>query len=425
MEFHPTGYERRIARWIMGLLFLAVGLFTTALFFTTGRPVRRDFIPVDQLGFTFLRMSGLQGASGKPGFYSVSSSGRCFITTPPLLVAADHEVIATIFDTATLQKVGSFPSRLNTLRNFELSPDRQFLIAAKDDGLHVWHLESGKEEVADIEMLWRDHPPSDASLFSATAFAPGSRHVLIYTNKRVVHYDLSACRILGAFQAPAQRNIRTCFFDSLGRPKALMFRLLKELEVWDVGSNQMDATLDQSEIKSRGFLTGEYDSSFEVGAKDSILASAYHDPCFLFIRSLQTGQFLQNYSLPFQWVQPLRFSADGRFLIVRYPLKHPLVRMAEGLHKGMEKWLQARFPVQQRLALMDLHSGEVWPGLIGNGLCAFTDEGARMISFTDEGAYEYDVPPRWQSFTPWAWAALGASAGLAIVWWKLGKRRPA
>ena len=193
-----------------------------------------------------------------------------------------------------------------------------------------------------------------------------------------------------------------------------MFRLLKELEVWDVVTNQMDVTLDQSEIKSRGFLTGEYDSSFEVGAGDSILASAYHDPCFLFIRSLETGRSLQNYSLPFQWVQPVRFSPDGRFLIVRYPLKHPLVRMAQGLHKGTEKWLQARFPVQQRLALMDVHSGEIWPGLMGNGLCAFTDEGARLISFTNEGGYEWDVPPRWQYFTPWAWAALGASAGLRL-----------
>ena len=143
------------------MLLLAVGLFTITLFFTTGKPVRRDFIPVDQFGFTFLRIAGRQGASGKPGFFSVSSSGRCFITTPPLLVAADDEVSATIFDTATLQKVGSFPSRLNTLKNFELSPDRQFLIAAKDNGLHVWNLESGKEEIAEIGMLWRDHPLSD------------------------------------------------------------------------------------------------------------------------------------------------------------------------------------------------------------------------------------------------------------------------
>ena len=399
-----------------------MGFFTIALFFTTGKPVRRDFIPIDQFGFTLSRIGGLLGANGKPGFFSVSSSGRCYITTKSLL-DADHEIIATIFDAATLQKVGSFPNRLNTLRNFEISPDRQFLIAAKDTRLHVWHLESGKEEVAEIEMLWRDQPITDPSLVAAAAFAPGSRQLLIYTNKRVVHYDVSECRILGVFQAPAQRNIRACFFDSRGRPKALMFRLLKELEVWDVASNQMDVTLDQSEIKSRGFLTGEYETSFEVGACDSILASAYHDPCFIFIRSLETGRSLQNYSLPFKWCQPLRFSPDGRFLILRYPLKHPLVGMTEGLHKGIEKWLEARFPVQQRLALIDLHSGKIWPGLMGNGLCAFTDDGARLISFTDEGCYEYDVLPRHQRyFTPWAWASLGAWAGLATVWLKLGKR---
>ncbi len=262
MEIHRTGYNRRIARWSVGLLLLAVGLFTLVLFSTTGKPVRRDFIPVDQFGFTFLRIAGRQGASGKPGFYRVSSSGRCFITTPPLLDAEDHEVIATIFDSATLQKVGSFPSRLNTLRNFELSPDRQFLIAAKENGLHVWHLESGKENVAEIEMLWRDHKPGDPGLFAAAAFAPGSRQVLLYTDKRLVHYDLPQCRILGSFQAPAQQNIRACYFDSRGRPKALMLRLQKELEVWDVASNQVDATLDQAEIKSRGFLAGEYQSSF-------------------------------------------------------------------------------------------------------------------------------------------------------------------
>jgi len=83
------------------------------------------------------------------------------------------------------------------------------------------------------------------------------------------------------------------------------------------------------------------------------------------------------------------------------------------LHKGLDKWLTAlintgRYPNEHRLALLELRSGQTWLELLGDHRCAFTDDGARLISFTEGGRYEYDVPPRWQYFTPWAWVALGA-----------------
>jgi hypothetical protein len=42
----------------------------------------------------------------------------------------------------------------------------------------------------------------------------------------------------------------------------------------------------------------------------------------------------------------------------------------------------------------------------------------------DELGYEYDLPPRRQLFTHWAWAALGAWVGSAVLWRRLRKRRP-
>jgi hypothetical protein len=92
------------------------------------------------------------------------------------------------------------------------------------------------------------------------------------------------------------------------------------------------------------------------------------------------------------------------------------------LHKEFDAWLKEQFPDENRLALVDLHSGQTWFALPEALMMTFTEDCSGLILFTDEGRYDYDVPPRWQYFTPWAWAALGVWLSLVAIWWKLRKR---
>ena len=51
MRISVARVGRRVARWSAGLLLAPTGLFTFALFFTTGGPLPSGFVPIDRLGF--------------------------------------------------------------------------------------------------------------------------------------------------------------------------------------------------------------------------------------------------------------------------------------------------------------------------------------------------------------------------------------
>ena len=145
----------------------------------------------------------------------------------------------------------------------------------------------------------------------------------------------------------------------------------------------------------------------------------------MFTRSLENGQVQQSYFFPRENAQPIKLSPDGRFLICEYRRLHPVVAYVGGRFEWLDKWLWAnKFYPENWLALVDLQTSKIWRDIVGGERCAFSDDGTRLISFTDKGRYEYNVPPQWQYFTLWAWVALGASVSLVAIWWRLRKRQP-
>jgi hypothetical protein len=92
------------------------------------------------------------------------------------------------------------------------------------------------------------------------------------------------------------------------------------------------------------------------------------------------------------------------------------------LTQGMADVMYELLPQARKLGLADLETGRCWLGLYGEGFHTFHPDGTRLLVFGDVGRFEYDLPPRWQSFTPWAWLALAVWMGLASIWWALRPR---
>ena len=195
----------------------------------------------------------------------------------------------------------------------------------------------------------------------------------------------------------------------------------ENFEVWDLGSGKADFILDISELekappnRERPYLA---DARYKL----HIPATVCRD--FVLTRSLDDGSSLQVLSMPADTLGPVRISPDGRYLLYNYYRRLPLTHLADGRNDRLERWLWEQFCGQERLALLELRTGKTWLNLSDVGRCTFTNDGAGWTSFGDEGRYEYDLPPRWQYFTPWAWVALGAWLSLAGIWWTLRIRRP-
>jgi hypothetical protein len=434
MSIRLSNRSRRLARWSAGLLLLLLGLFTIILFVATGRPVPADVVSVDQLGSKFdWNGVNLPVGQGRPIFASLSTSGRCFTTIAPPNGESGNwnrdsdDALVTVMDTATMKALGSFWDKIDHVaHSFEISLDRQYLITWPYDQnlpeqLHIRHLESGTVEIALIEAAWGAPLVNFSWSF---IFAPTCRQVLIFSDSRAVLFDLFERRTLAACQLPDNSRIVNCFFDFQMSPKLLVSS--ENMEVWDLASNKMEKTLGRWELQNREMAWD--DDPFWGGVPSGTLVPAvvYQDGNLLLIRSLEDGRLLQSFSRSATgWISPRVSRSHGHFLICAYSRRHPLVRLAEGRHKGLEDWLESRLPKQPRLALMDLRTGKTWFDFLGDERVTVSDDGTRLISFTADGRYEYDVPPRLQYFTPWAWAALGTWLGLATVWWKLRKRRPA
>ncbi len=414
---------RRVARCGIGVLLAPLGLLTIVLFFATGQAVPSSFVPAEQLKF---RMRGLDfgpDEKGRPDFLGLSPRGRCILTINWNSGTEIPDIV--VIDPASMQDITSFHPGWDKLLYFELSPDRRSLVHSQGANcLYVHDLVTGKEDKIEIEPGLVSFGEASLCPGADVAFDPSGRSLLIATMDRVFQYDLSECRTTAVFRPPANCIVLGCFFSSGGRPRIIVHKNEPErLETWDVKSNQLGMVLDISAAELRALGLGKACLSPVSAAHIPVLAIWNEESGLLTTRSFDDGRLLQSFSFPCKPFCPIRFSADGRFLISIYLWQHPLLALTDGCPQGLKDWLETRFPSQERLALLDLQTSRTWQNLVSGEGCAFSDDGTRLISFTNDGRYEYDVPPRWQNFTPWAWAALSAWLSLAAIWWKLRKRR--
>ncbi len=413
---------RRTARWCAALLIAPLGLLTFVLFISTGKPIPSGFLPADQIAFT-LDEDG--DTSGKPIYWGPSQSAQCLIATTALEPDeqnngdsnSDNQLVS-VFDPVTMQSLGSFRDNKNRLLFFEISPDRKTLFSATSSRLLIRDLATGKKESAEIVTPWGDLGESE--LAARVTLASDGKRILINTRHRAVCFDLLGRRTIAAFQLPAYYQIMTCFFDADACPKVLVYGL--DLEVWDLARNQMDLALDQSELEKRDLLRTRYEC-YSISATEPVLATLSSEANFLLVRSLQDGRSLQTYSVPADSTNSVRFSPDGEFVLIDCVGRNRIASLAERRMEGLDEWLERIFPWERNQTLLSLRTGRTWPGLAGDGRCRFVEDGSHLISFTKDGRYEYDVPPRWRYFTPWAWAALGVWLIMIGVWWKLRRRQ--
>jgi hypothetical protein len=415
---------RRLDRWAAGILFVLCGLLTFILFYATGGPVPSRFVPAEELGFAFGAWQGLPGPNGKPQFLGLSPSGRCYITNwlKPT-DAGSLEPFATLWDTATGQEIGAFRGGVETRWHFEISPDRSVVFTTKNGRMAVRQFKAGGEEVTPILTEWNDS--SSSALFGMganTVFSHDSRQLLVHSLQFAIPYDLEKRKPVASIRVPAFGSVFVCFFDSHNRAKVLAFN--GSWEVWDGAASNLDVTLDKRLPEDLGELGNAVISSGSA-VYPPTLVRLTKDLESLLTRSLEDGSIQKVMPVPAPGAKPIRFSPDGRFLLCCYQQQHPLMLVARRLGESAEEWLWKHgFGAEKRLALVDLQTGSARLGLIGDENCAFTDDSSRLISLSSAGRYEYGVPPRWQYFTPWAWAVLGGWFGFRILWWRsIGRPR--
>ena len=186
---------------------------------------------------------------------------------------------------------------------------------------------------------------------------------------------------------------------------------------WDLHSGETDFRLEPE----CSIYDGDKESwLFALDTEHGLLACVLNDR-EIGLWSLEEGKLRRSFQRP-SGLDYLRFSPDARFLAYR--------RCRE-LRPLLLDWLVDKSPVLQRIycdnrsstgiiALCDPLAGTTW-AFPNSHYCEFADDCSRVYSCEAGGpCYEYDLPPRWQRFTPWAWVALGVWLGLAVLWWSMG-----
>lgn len=407
---------RRRARWGAGLLLFPVGLLTLVLFCLPGEVEPSRFVPIDQLPFSMSPVLPNEENESKPFLAFVTPSGRCIVASRANEVPAGETRL--VFDTLTKTHLETV-SRWSQGSGLPLdqTPDKKQFAYFANDRLHLKNLTTGTDETVNFTTPWGE----DAHrAFFGGGFSPDGRLLLIRGHDNALVYDLTSRRTASTFEKNGSQVLFHCFFDARGRPRALVINTDLDLfEIWDLASNQMILRLDQSELKRRGLEEPSFRIFGSMAAGKALLATAHPDGSLILVRSLEDGRFLQTFSLPDKKVELLRISANDGFLVFGYEHENPFVELTKYRIGWLHDWLQLRLPSENRLGVIELHTGKIWRNLPGEHWCAFTDDDLRFISFTEEGSYEYDLPLRRHAFTLWAWAALAACLSLLAAWWRL------
>ena len=414
---------RRATRLSAALLLALVGILTVAMFCTTGRPVPLGFVPSTEPAFG-LDLNTPERVNGKRQTMWLQSEDRtCGIAfklqdgMSDWYLPTSQELILTVVDFSTGRKLGWFRDSCENLSSIALTPDKQRLLSVAKGKLRVRRLlgaDEAMEEFCD-EVEIEKHSLSSLSF----EFSQDSRHVLIFSNsfsnKATVCYDLLDRKKIPVAAIPENERLPgfiVCgFFDSKGMPKVLVID-----QVWDLASDKRDVTLEPD--ASEGI---HYHHHFYVG-NAPFLATFFSDLRLLIVHSLDDGTLVQRAHVPTDLHPLFQFSPNGQFLIGRSKEQLPFVDLAKKYSSRLEETLNKLLPEQERSVLLNLKTGDTWCDKLGKGNCSISQDGSQMMSFTDDGHYVYDVPPKLQLFTPWSWAALGAWLGLFCLWRRLVQR---
>ncbi len=402
-------FFRRLACSSAGLLSVPLGLFTFFLFCATGQPVPSGFVPASRLPFEVPSMGASDlDPNGRQTLLAMSSGRRCMMTAEQVRTAPEHglfdrtNVTLRILDSVSMQTLYEVPVFDGGVLPYELAPDRKNLIAMHNDMLQVLNPGPAQTSFQKIQGPWDDPRERESWQGVGFEFAPDCRHLLICSHEWALDYSLKDCKTLADFRIPATWTSLACFYDSHGRAKCLNFfepnGQAGRIEVRDLESKQVDVILDQSEFQKQGIREDDLTcASSRISPKRTLIVTRLDGQNLLLFRSLEDGRSISSYPISGNQSWLGDFSPDDRFLLLGIVNRHPLVHLLEGWHQDLDEWLKNSFPTRSQYALVDVQTGVTWLGLVGDREYAFSDDGTRLISYTNQGRYEYDLPPqRWQ-----------------------------
>jgi hypothetical protein len=255
------------------------------------------------------------------------------------------------------------------------------------------------------------------------AFSPDGMRVLTTANGGIKEWDRATGAEVGFWDPGRPRDEALSsprlYYDHANQPKLIRITDTT-IDRWDLRSGQTDFRLKPT----CKIYNGDESWLFDLDIEHDLLACVLNDN-EIGLWSLEDGKLLRSFRRP-SGLGDLTFSPDARFLAFRcernvnWKLQNCLYKVSPDLERLYIKSLYSTGII----ALRDPFVGTNWAFPFSN-YCEFADDYLRVDSSkAGELGYEYDLPPRWQLFTPWAWAALGAWVGLAVLWRRLRKRRP-
>ncbi len=428
----PTRVQAFIA-----LSLLPFGLVTALLFLGTGNAVPWLFVPINQPEYSVsfhddgCRFGPIYDDSVETPVVILSCSRRFGARLERTEYIAFSKGLlelcpARVFEIATGRELGIFWLRDDSPA-FEVSlVCNQLLSFESGARVHnrwtIWNLNSGKSEKIDLS---RNDEWNTPFFDPKIAIGPNGRELLIQDRDGAVLYDLLARAILAKITGLVSR-IEGSFFGSDKKPK-LLIEHDKALRVWDLYTNKAEAILDHSKL-SRYYPANETDW-LQAGRHTSIgrfnAATWFYDLDLVSVNSLEDGSLLSMIRLPSANVQSVRIDPSGRFLACAYWHNEAWTTAIGSWSAWIDRQISLISMNGHRLAVYDLQTEKEWVGLPGGDPIAFSEGGGSVISFGEEGRFEYDLPPKWRYFTPWAWLALSAWVGIFICWFKLRKRSAA
>jgi hypothetical protein len=310
---------------------------------------------------------------------------------------------------------------------FRISPDGKSVeIEFGSHLLRTYHWPTGDYKNLNLSS-WE--LPAGAGEFDSTGnflLVTGKWDCDILNNKTV-----SRERLL-TFPRSGDKYILVGYFDRQDRPKAIV-QSGGFLELWDLSTQKYDWISKQA-ISPTGEETGREKVSYldldGLVSPDKTRFVMAHRGKGIAALSLVDGSVLAFHRHAESPYFPA-FSPDGRFLCYVTHREHPLIQSARGLSKGLSDWFDKSnwpghwFDPLTELTLLDLQSGIKWPGLpapIPYSLeSTFRKDEPILITIGEEGWQEWDLPPKWQWFTPWAWASSTLWLALAVTWRRLGR----
>lgn len=286
-----------------------------------------------------------------------------------------------------------------------------------------WDLASGK-------ILRSFRVEHDIPYWGELFTSPNDEHLFIRSYDKLCEWEIKSG---GLVEADPERvslpvdNRTQYFFDRETSRLGFVVDAKSRYEIRDPEKCTLERTISWPE------QSVSFDRPFSVTSDGKALITTDGDGTVR-VWSIDTGALLECYSAPCR-PSSLRTSSSGRYVIVDEKDDGPLSKLVRPYSPKIAHTLQRVIPSDAEMILIDRHTNSVhlgFPSLrntndriaskfldhstfVRCSLYGFLDNEQAFAMLTPDGILQWDLPPKWQSFTPSAWLWLTVAAGLSLT----------